>query len=172
MGKRTYLAQIWRFFLILLMSSIIGGCLLYAYGLRFNFTASMPRGVYLLVQGQPQKEDMVTFCLPADQAEFAYSQGYLQQGTCVGGVQGLLKILGGVAGDTVIITNNTIQIGNVTLPTYGTDQLGRLLIQELEAGVIPEGKAFVYAPYDRSYDSRYFGLVPRASLQKVQRLYP
>lgn len=172
MNTKIYLAHIWRFFLILLMSSVIGGCLLYAYGLRFNFTASMPRGVYLVEAVQPQKGDMVAFCLPAVQAEFAYTQGYLQQGTCTSGVQGLLKILGGVAGDIVITKNNTIQVGDVILPIYGTDQLGRLLIQELQAGVIPEGKAFVYAPYSRSYDSRYFGLVPRASLQKVRRLYP
>lgn len=148
------------------------GCILYAHGLRFNMTASMPRGVYQLMQEQPQKGDIVSLCLPAMQAEFAYARGYLQQGTCANGVQGLLKILGGVAGDRVIITHNTIQVGSVILPTYGKDQLGRLLVQELQAGVIPEGKAFVYTPYPRSYDSRYFGLVSRASLQKVRRLYP
>lgn len=172
MGKTRYSVRILQFCLAILTISTVGLAIFHACGVRFNTTVSMPRGIYQLDKGVPQKGDTVAFCLSDRQARFAHAQGYIQQGSCANGVQPLVKIIGGIEGDVIILNSNTVQIGNTILPTYGKDQLGRSLIQELQAGVIPQGQAFVYTPHERSYDSRYFGLVPRASLQKVRRIYP
>lgn len=158
--------------LCLASSAVLMLVALHTLGYRFNSTVSMPSGIYQLDAGQPRKGDSVALCLSDRQAAFAHQRGYLKEGSCANNVQPLLKILGGIEGDVVTIKNNTVQIGNLVLPTHGKDQLGRSLVQELQAGVIPQGQAFVYTPHERSYDSRYFGLVPWASLQKVRRIYP
>lgn len=162
-----------RICLLCLASSMIMGMMfLYAYGYRFNTTISMPTGIYQLDTATPRKGDMVALCLSDRQAAFAYARGYLRQGSCANGVQPLLKLLGGIEGDTITLDNNIVQIGNLVLPVHGKDQLGSPLFQELKSGVIPKGQAFVYTPHERSFDSRYVGLVPFTSLQRVRKIYP
>ena len=40
-------------------------------------------------------------------------------------------------------------------------------VNRIQSGIIPEGYVFVYAPHDRSFDSRYeeFGLIPIQAIQ-------
>ena len=41
----------------------------------------------------------------------------------------------------------------------------------LRSGVIPTGMALVLADHEGSFDSRYFGLVPLESLQRVEPVF-
>ena len=51
---------------------------------------------------------------------------------------------------------------------HATSRAGKK-VNRIQPGIIPEGYIFVYAPHDRSFDSRYedFGLIPIQSIQGV-----
>jgi type IV secretory pathway protease TraF len=67
-------------------------------GLRFNPTPSLPKGVYRLAPGVPEKNDLVNFCLEGDFAELALERGYLEPGSCPSGLRPLLKRLAALPG--------------------------------------------------------------------------
>lgn len=131
-------------------------------GLRINPTPSLPKGLYRITSQTPQKGDLVSFCLEGDFVPLAKERGYLKAGSCPSGLQPLLKKLVGVAGDYV---------NPAVLEIQPTDSQGRPLSTSLREGFIPEGFAFVLAEHEGSFDSRYFGLVPFNSLQKVEEVF-
>jgi type IV secretory pathway protease TraF len=51
-------------------------------GVGLNLSASAPRGLYLMVVGDPTSDALVVACLPADVAAFGLVRGYLGAGTC------------------------------------------------------------------------------------------
>lgn len=56
--------------------------LAFGAGLRFNPTPSLPKGIYRLVPGLPEKNDLVSFCLEGEFAKLALECGYLEPGSC------------------------------------------------------------------------------------------
>lgn len=72
----------------------------------------------------------------------------------------LLKRVAGLPGDVVETAG---------LHALEADSFDRPLVSALGDGRIPLGMALVLAPHGGSFDGRYFGLVPLASLQKVSR---
>ena len=144
-------------------------------GLRFNFTSSMPVGLYLIGPEPAQRGDLVTFCLPSDNpfSALAEKRAYLQSGLCLTGRQPLLKRLAGTTGDWVTISESGIALNGIYLT--GTkrpnrDSQGRPLPDSLLSnGVIPDGLALVLSnEHDGGFDSRHFGLVSLSSLHKVK----
>lgn len=133
-----------------------------------NFTESMPKGYYSIVERNPvnvTNEEIVTFC-PDHTVYFseAFTRRYIKQGgekeACW--VTPLLKVVGAKAGDHVHADENGIVVNGVLLahsasqPKDGKGQEMKIWRYD---GIVPEGKVVLVNPMDLSFDSRYFGLV-------------
>ncbi len=150
----------------------------YRAGLRFNFTPSMPVGLYRLVEGLPERGDPVAFCLNAGPfPDLAQERDYLKPGSCPRGLRPLLKKLAALPGDTLLIDAEGIHIlpGGAAASRLwphsrirNVDSRGRPVPSALTAGEIPPGQALALGEHPGSFDSRYFGFVPLASLQKME----
>ena len=136
--------------------------LVFGAGFRFNPTPSLPKGIYLVVPGAPEKDDLVSFCLEGEFAELALERGYLEPGSCPSGLRPLLKRLAGLPGDFVDPS---------AFPIRSVDSHGRSMSSALVPGVVPPGVALVLADHPGSFDSRYFGFVPLDSLQRVEPVF-
>src|ERR1700730_2890688 len=80
-------------------------------GLRLNFTASMPLGIYRIDHVAPsamQRGMLVAVCAPLGAAELGRRRGYLGTGPCSGDSEPLLKTVAAVAGDTVAIASDGV----------------------------------------------------------------
>ncbi len=148
--------------------------LFFSLGYRLNLTASMPQGVYKITGDKPQRGDTVIFCLDSDNlfTTLAKERGYIGPGSCVGGMQPLLKILVGLPGDTVTVTLKGIVVNGQLLANTvrpKSDSQGRPMPPSLlQSGDIPQGLALVIAQeHGNSFDSRHFGLIPQSGLQVV-----
>ncbi len=136
--------------------------LAFGAGMRFNPTPSLPKGIYRLAPGAPEKNDLVSFCLEGEFAELALERGYLEPGSCPSGLRPLLKRLAALPGDFVDPS---------AFPIRSVDSHGRSISPALLPGVVPPGMALVLADHPGSFDSRYFGFVPLDSLQRVEPIF-
>lgn len=156
----------------LIVLVVFVGC--WALGYRLNLTRSLPVGLYRMTGGPVQHGQLAAFCL--EDAEFislARDRGYLAAGSCASGLRPLLKVVSGLAGDTVELHQGLIAVNGH--PLAGTavvsrDSKGRPPpSSRLVPGVIAPGKALVLSSqHSGSFDSRYFGLVPLAALRPVE----
>ena len=150
----------WALFVVIFLATLLA--LAFAAGLRVNPTPSLPKGIYRISQGAPERGDLVTFCLGGEYAALARERGYLEAGSCSSGLRPLLKRLAGLPGDH-------IEAGSLAVRT--ADGQGRPMPSVPLPGVIPLGMALVLADHRGSFDSRYFGLVPLGSLQRVEPVF-
>jgi conjugative transfer signal peptidase TraF len=157
-----------RIFLTVISLIILLGVLSAGLRLRVNFTPSMPQGIYLIKGGDIQRGDYAGYCLPA--AMLAIGHRYLKSGSCPSGLQPLLKIAAGLPGDQIEFTDNGIYINGIYIKNSSgkdTDHSGRELKRITGQWIVPEGYAVILAPHPDSFDSRYFGLVRLADMEKV-----
>lgn len=153
--------------------------LLHRAGFRFNPTPSLPKGIYRIAPGAPERGDLVAFCLESPWAVLARERGYLGYGSCPSGLRPLLKHLAGLPGDAVTVTPDGIAVvpanGSARFwpaPAREHDNMGRPLpASSLRAGVIPAGMALTLASHPGSFDSRFFGLVPLARMARVEPVF-
>lgn len=153
LARRTLFAVLWL---------ALALALVFSAGLRFNPTPSLPKGIYRIVPGAPEKNDFVSFCLEGEFAELALERGYLEPGSCRSGLRPLLKRLAALPGDSVDPS---------AFPIRSVDSQGRPMSPALVPGVVPPGMALVLADHPGSFDSRYFGFVPLESLQRVKPVF-
>lgn len=161
---------------LLVALMLLLAALLFLEGFRFNATASMPRGIYQLVVGTTsfQRGDPVSLCFDVEPfATLARDRGYLRPGSCPDGLQPLLKVVAGLPGDILEIGQDGIRINGRLQPGSRValaDSHARPMPESLLAsGTIPEGMVLVLSgEHPGSFDGRYFGLVPLASLKKVR----
>ncbi|MGX7949515.1 conjugative transfer signal peptidase TraF [Oleidesulfovibrio alaskensis] len=153
LARRVLFAVVW---LALAFALVFGA------GLRFNPTPSLPKGIYQIVPGVPERNELVSFCLEGEFAELALERGYLEPGSCPSGLRPLLKRLAGLPGDSV---------DPYSLPICAVDSHGRPMSPALAPGVVPPGMALVLADHPGSFDSRYFGFIPLESLQRVKPVF-
>ena len=153
LARRALFAVLW---LALALALVFGA------GLRFNPTPSLPKGIYRIVSGAPERNDLVSFCLEGEFAELALERGYLEPGSCPSGLRPLLKRLAGLPGDSVDPYSH---------PICAVDSHGRSMTPALVPGVVPPGMALVLADHPGSFDSRYFGFVPLDSLRRVKPVF-
>jgi conjugative transfer signal peptidase TraF len=132
--------------------------------LRINFTGSMPIGIYLLLPLQPngvKRGVLVATCAPAPAAEMGQQRGYLGVGPCADDTELLLKYVTAIGGDGIDVTAAGVVVNGHLLhhsqPAL-RDRSGRRLAP-WPRGVyrLTEGEVWLYAPNDRSWDSRYWG---------------
>lgn len=140
-------------------------------GLRYNLSASMPAGLYRLVDGNPGRGDLAHFVFPQDCpfGVLARERGYLGKPDSP---YPLLKRVAAVAGDLVEIDALGVRVNNVQQPgsrILEADSKGRPNLSVLKSGTVPQGFALLLAPYSKSFDGRYFGFV---SVDRLQRVIP
>lgn len=150
----------------------------WVFGLRVNATASMPRGIYRLAPDAPESGDLVSVCLEDGSfATMALKRNYLRAGACPNGLEPLLKRVAGMPGDLLEIGQDGIAINGKLWPqsrAVSRDSHGRPMPKAENFGsqTIPGGLALVLSDqHFGGFDSRYFGLVPVASLRKVEPVF-
>lgn len=146
--------------------------------LRFNFTPSMPLGIYRLTPALPKGElsrgTIVAVCAPRIAAEVGRRRGYLAAGRCQAGTELLLKMIVADGGDDVVISRNGVSVNGCKLPNsrqLASDGAGRRLSRWPEGHYRLRGdELWLYAANDRSWDSRYWG--PAAAADVTARAIP
>jgi len=140
-------------------------------GLRFNFTGSLPVGLYRVTRGVPSRGGLVLVCLPVSVAAFAMRRGYVQRGgPCASGLVPVGKRIYALPGDTVTVTVAGLVVNRTLLPnseSLDLDHVGRRL-PRLNPGRYPVGTGtlWVLSPYSPfSFDSRYFGPIEISAIQ-------
>ncbi len=142
-----------------------------AFGLLFSNTDSAaPVGVYLVVSGEPKRGDLVAACLPIAIAQQGLARGYVRTGSCPGDAEPVGKIIGALPGDTVQVERGWVSVDSV--------RFARSAVAERDSARrplrhVPWGKYLVGADQvwlfgfndSRSWDSRYFGPIPRANVR-------
>lgn len=146
----------------------------YALGFRLVLTRSVPRGLYRAVELPLQRGVLVAFCLPPTLSAFAAARGYVSWGSCPGGTQPVVKPIGAIAGDTVELRPDAILVNGAPLPNSATlshDARGRAL-PHLPWGryQVTANEFWLFATHiPESWDSRYFGPIPRALILTTAR---
>ena len=162
--------RLWPLLMLLTISlSLVAGA--WFYGIRINLTPSMPKGLYRIVDGPVQRGDIVSLCPPDPWGKLGKIRGYTGDGQCPDGSRPLLKILAGIEGDTVSIGSDGIRINGFlqdNSTAQAQDRHGRNICSILESGKIPQNRVLVLAPVSWSFDGRYFGLVPKDILHRMQ----
>lgn len=142
-----------------------------ALGIHANTTASMPVGLYYRDTTAMRAGSIVAFCL--DQANAAVrtaiERNYLPPGPCPSGTAPALKHVAAVAGDTVhwsaqgVFVNGRLVRNTAPL---SVDAGGHLMPALSGSHTVPHGHFLALAPHSaHSFDSRYFGFVPEASVR-------
>jgi conjugative transfer signal peptidase TraF len=142
---------------------------------RWLTTPSLPWGIYRRTREPITRGALVHFCLPEALARYALERGYVRGGLCPGAAQELVKPVVAVAGDAVAITADGVSVNGVSIPrtpVYDRDSQRRPQRRWRPPGafVVPDGQVFVVSNFHpRSWDSRYFGLLPLAAVRGTVR---
>lgn len=122
--------------------------------LVWNFTESVPVGLYSVEQTTPTKGDVVVIAPEGRARDVLQTFGALPPGHL------LLKQLAAVPGDTVCRDTNIITINGAAaaIAKPRTHDGHALPAWSGCRGVLP-GEVFLLAPHPASFDSRYFGVV-------------
>ena len=142
-------------------------------GLRFNLSASMPAGLYRLQEGSPGRGELAQFVFPRDCpfGVLARERGYLGRPESP---YPLLKRVAALCGDQVTVGAEGVRVNGVLQPDsriLESDSNGRPTRSVLRSGPVPKGFALLLAPSAKSFDGRYFGLVPVDRLKRVTPVF-
>ncbi len=150
---------------------LLCGWLVAESGLRFNFTRSLPRGIYREVDKRIDRGRIALLCLPGPVAAQALERGYLRRGSCPSGVEPVGKIVVALPGDLVGIDDRGVQVNGELLTETEpqlTDSGGRPPPRLLLApAALAPGQGSVIGPPPRSFDSRYFGSISTSQIVAV-----
>jgi conjugative transfer signal peptidase TraF len=140
-------------------------------GLRLNFTASMPLGIYRLDHVAPsamQRGMLVAVCAPAGAAEQGRRLRYIATGVCSGNSEPLLKTIAAIAGDIITVGSDGVSVNGHLLRNskpLEVDSSGRPMTRwPIGRYRISRGAVWLYANHERSWDSRYWGPVPTRNI--------
>ncbi|MBF6569370.1 MAG: conjugative transfer signal peptidase TraF [Candidatus Binataceae bacterium] len=135
-----------------------------------NTDSAAPAGVYRVVGHRVVRGDLVAACLPVAVAQEGLTRGYLRTGGCAGNAEPVDKIVGALPGDVVDIEPGCVAINGKRIAHSATatrDSLDRPL-SHVEWGkhVVAANEVWLFGFNDRrSWDSRYFGPIPIASVR-------
>jgi len=142
-----------------------------ASGIRISTTDSAaPAGVYRIVGHGVRRDELVAACLPITVAKLGLARGYVRAGDCSGNAEPVEKVIGALPGDLLDIEPGWVSVNGVRFPdsaTVSRDSAGRPLahVPRGKRRVAP-GEVWLFGFNDpRSWDSRYFGPVPLASIR-------
>ena len=133
--------------------------------LVWNVTASAPIGLYRRSFSSPKRADWVLITPPRRAHILAAQRGYLPLNVP------MVKRIAALSGDTVCRTNNTVTVnGTVRAIALSRDSRGRALPVWQGCERLNDNQTFVLTAPSASFDSRYFGAVPRANI--IERIEP
>lgn len=141
-------------------------------GLRINWTASQPPGIYRAAAGSPGRGDLVEACPPATPATAeALARGYYPRGwRCAAGTAPILKEIVAVAGDMVAASADGVYVNGRMVPCSRpapADSAGRPLVAAVAEGRVQQGEMWVMSTASSaSYDSRYFGAIHAGAVRR------
>lgn len=133
----------------------------YTNGYRINLTPSMPEGIYQIKPtSKLHRNDLVIVCLPTKLAHYAYTRGYIDQGSCDNGYTPLIKKIIAVPNDKVIMNAKGITVNGkyYDYKEQQVDHLDRYLKPKKISGDI-HGYLLIGTGSKNSWDSRYFGVI-------------
>jgi len=127
--------------------------------LVYNATDSVPRGFYVIAAQPPDIGNLVLTRLPASGARLAAERGYLPAGVP------LIKPIAASYGDHVCVRDGKVRInGHVVARTLAADSKDRPLAAWSGCRLLAEGEWFLLSTDNpASFDSRYFGPIPRTA---------
>lgn len=146
----------------------------HAAGVRFNYTDSLPRGLYLASDFDPsaaRRGALVEAC-PSPTAVDVVA-AYLPNGPCPGGVIPLGKEIAALPGERVVVDSAGVWVGGARLPDSAPlfrDRAGRPLSPRTGQHVLGPGEYWLHSGrVPTSIDSRYVGPVSdvRSSLRPL-----
>jgi conjugative transfer signal peptidase TraF len=131
----------------------------FAPRLVYNASDSVPRGFYVIRVPPPRVGDVVLARLPAFAARWAAERGYLPAGVP------LIKPIAAGYGDHVCVRSGIVRInGRVVARTLVRDSRGRPLAAWPGCRLLTRDEWFLLsAEHLASFDSRYFGPIPRTA---------
>lgn len=145
-----------------LVAGMVGSHLVY------NWTASVPIGLYWLTRGeQLQRGDVVAFGVPPRVEQLVEERRYLPRGAL------LLKPVAAIPGDQVCTDSGAFVVNG---RSFGRmlehDSERRPMPQHSVCDVVPAGEVYVASIAPMSFDSRSFGPVKLSSIRgKVTPLW-
>ena len=152
---------------------------LHGAGFRLNLSSSIPWGIYRVSDTPIVRGDIVEYC-PPNQAIFqmAKARGYLLSGfSCPNFYSPVFKPIASISGDEIAINEGGVWVNGIWLrnskPSF-RDAKGRALIpQNIPKSKVLSGQILLASSYSaRSFDGRYFGLVPATGVRaKLLPLY-
>ncbi len=146
MNNKVFLKTI--FIMVLLVVS--GVSLFYYKGFKINLTPSLPQGIYTrLPPAAYNVGDIVSFPIPENDVVKVQFEKYPGRKL----PKYFIKVVYGVAGDSVHRVDNIILINDQNLPLLPNVPVS------MQSCIIPDGYVFVGTPHERSFDSRYYGLI-------------
>ncbi|WP_454888080.1 conjugative transfer signal peptidase TraF [Sphingomonas oryzagri] len=151
----------------------IAGVAAAAAGVRVNVTRSVPLGFYRTTDEPIHKGAYVIFCPPQRELfALALKRRYIEPGDCPGGSYPMMKRILAAKNDRVQIGPNGIVINGVAVPNSKPrpyDGAKRELPHFVGSGKIAAGDVIVVGESKVSFDSRYFGPIPRQQISTVVR---
>ena len=130
--------------------------------LILNLSASLPRGLYLVRHVATLERGMLVLVHPDTALEhLLVTRGYLPAG------MPLLKPVVALGGDEVCVVEEEVRVNGTVLATTvaDVDSAGRPLPQWQACKTLTAAEVFLLSAADaRSFDSRYFGPVPRQTI--------
>jgi conjugative transfer signal peptidase TraF len=153
----------------LISLSLLGVIVLYKilpYRLAYNFTNSEDIGVYLVkfVDNVAYKVgDLVVVCVPDQElANIAINRKYLSSGRCPYKTAYEIKQIAATHPTNLYIQYNQIQYNQLYVNILNKDNANLPLKSNLTIKKIPRDYYFVLGQSINSFDSRYYGLVPKS----------
>ncbi len=138
-------------------------------GVRFNWTASMPVGLYSIGPPIVRRGEISLVCLPPPTAHAGRERGYLPGGSCALHASPVGKRIAATPGDMVELSATDLAVNGERISTSALrtrDSLARPLSHWPlgRHSVGPSEVWLIGVDDDRSWDSRYFGPVPVSSV--------
>ena len=144
--------------LLVLLGLIISG---FTHIIYFNiFTHSLPYGIYIRINGTPQRGDYAASCLTQEIARYGIARCYLAKGNCDTGTVRVLKLIKGIPGDHFVVKNGFFELNGNSYHIMDKDSSGRTLavFYTQKEGVLDKGKYILLSDFVKnSWDSRYWG---------------
>ncbi|MBY0508515.1 MAG: conjugative transfer signal peptidase TraF [Rhodospirillaceae bacterium] len=125
----------------------------------WNVTASAPVGLYWLTKAEVTRGSLVVAIPPDSVRDLTVQRGYLPAGVP------LVKHVAGLSGDQICAVNGTILVnGSLAAHRLTNDSRGRPMPLWTGCHVLADEVFLLMADVPTSFDGRYFGPVPTASI--------
>jgi len=129
----------------------------------FNIlTHSLPYGIYVRINGVPQRDAYAASCLTNEIVHYGIERGYLAPGHCETGTVLVLKKIKGLPGDRFDVKNGFLELNGHSYHIMERDSSGRTLkvFYKQDDGLLGKEEYILLSDFVKnSWDSRYWGPV-------------